>query len=67
MDSFEVTGETQYYMYADAIFSEGLLYWKGTNEGKPFMNAIFSVRDIWVKKNGQWRIHMRLLKFVKEK
>lgn len=65
MDSFEVVGVPKLSYYDDAILSEGKLYWKGTRDGKPFMNAEFGVTDVWVYRNKRWQIHMRLLQFLK--
>ena len=67
MDSFEVVGVPKLSYYDDAILSEGKLYWKGTRDGKPFMNAEFEVTDIWVYRNKRWQIHMRLLQFLKNR
>jgi hypothetical protein len=67
MDSFEVAALPKFSYYDDAVLSQGKLYWKGTNEGKPFMNAEFSVTDIWVYRNERWQIHMRLLHFLKDR
>jgi hypothetical protein len=65
MDSFEVVGNSKFSYYTDAVISEGLLYWKGTNDGNPFMNAEFKVTYIWVYRQQRWQIHMRMLKFLK--
>lgn len=67
MDSFEVAAEPKYSNYGDALLSEGLLYWKGTNDDKPFMNAEFNVTDIWVYRNSHWQVLMRMLKFSKKR
>ena len=67
MDSFEVAAAPKFSYYDDAVLSEGKLYWKGTKEGKPFMNAEFRVTDIWVYRNDHWQIHMRLLQFLKNR
>ena len=67
MDSFEVAAVPKFSYYGDAVLCEGKLYWKGNKEGKPFMNAEFSVTDIWVYRNERWQIHMRLLQFLKNR
>jgi hypothetical protein len=67
MDSFEVAAVPKFSYYEDAVLSEGKLYWKGTREGKPFMNAEFRVTDIWVYRSERWQIHMRLLQFLKNR
>jgi ketosteroid isomerase-like protein len=67
IDSFEVAAEPKISNYGDAILSEGLLYWKGTRDDKPFMNAEFYVTDLWVYRNNRWQILMRLLKFSKNR
>lgn len=67
MDSFEVAAEPKFSNYDDALLSEGLLYWKGTNDDKPFMNAEFNVTDIWVFRNNRWQVLMRMLKFYKKR
>jgi hypothetical protein len=67
MDSFEVAAVPEFSYYEDAVLSVGKLYWKGTREGKPFMNAEFKVTDIWVYRNKQWQVHMRLLQFLKNR
>lgn len=67
MDSFEVVGVPKLSYYDDAVLSEGKLYWKGTRDGKPFMNAEFKVTDIWVYRDKRWQIHMRLLQFLKNR
>lgn len=67
MDSFEVAAVPTLSYYDDAVLSEGKLYWKGTRDGKPFMNAEFKVADIWVYRNNRWQVHMRLLQFLKNR
>ena len=67
MDSFEVAAVPICSYYDDAVLSEGKLYWKGTRDGKPFMNAEFKVTDIWVYRNNRWQVHMRLLQFLKNR
>ncbi len=65
MDSFEVVKEPTMDYFGDAVVSKGILFWKGTRDGKPFMNAEFAVTDIWVKKTDKWQVYLRLLKFLK--
>jgi len=67
MDSFEVAAIPKMTYFGDAVLSEGLVYWKGSNDGKPFMNAEFIVTDIWVYADERWQVHMRLLKFSKNR
>ena len=67
MDSFEIAAPAKLTYFGNAVLSEGLLYWKGSNDGNPFMNAEFIVNDIWVYKNERWQVHMRLLKFSKNR
>lgn len=67
MDSFEIAAEPRMNYYDDAMVSEGVFYWKGSRDGKPFMNAEFNVTDIWLKRDGRWQVHMRMLKFFKKR
>ncbi len=67
MDSFEVAKEPKMDYFGDAVVSEGVLYWKGTRDGKPFMNAEFAVTDILVNKTDRWQFYLPFLKFLKQR
>jgi len=67
MDSFEIAVPPKMTYFGDAVLSEGMLYWKGNNDGKPFMNAEFIVSDVWVYRDDRWQIHMRLLNLSKKR
>lgn len=46
--------------YGQAIKSEGTYFWKATYDGKPRINADYTVTDIWIKRNGHWRVILRM-------
>jgi len=54
-------------VYGQAAKSEGTLYWKAAWDGKPRVNADFSVTDIWIKRDGHWQVLMRMSQLAKNR
>jgi len=46
--------------FGQAAKSEGGYFWKASYDGKPRINADYQVTDIWIKRNGQWQVMMRM-------
>ena len=59
-DTLENLGQLNITFYGQAVKSEGTFYWKAAYDGKPRINAEYSVTDIWVKRNGHWQVILRM-------
>jgi ketosteroid isomerase-like protein len=59
-DTLVVLGELNISYYGQAAKSEGFFYWKASYDGNPTINAEYSIDDIWIKRNGQWQVLLRM-------
>jgi hypothetical protein len=59
-DTLKIVSPLNIAFYGQAVKCEGTYFWKAAFDGKPRINAEYLVTDIWIKRNGQWQVILRL-------
>jgi hypothetical protein len=59
-DTLKIVSPLVITFYGQAVKSEGTYFWKASYDGKPRINGNYVVTDIWIKRNGNWQVILRM-------